>query len=193
MGTTSGHRFVVGRWPESPFGAFADVMHEGPDGRRRLLAPTAAIGAFVATTYGFDEVEVVPVVAERAMDRLVVDAGDLHLEIVLGRRTALGWLLRAVPGPVAASTAWCTAISPIARTVLRGVRTRGSAGAGRTEWYGAADQHAVLAVRASEAGQDLGGLAAVWPPVRFGFSSTPKRPSIVAVTTTIDGDDLPAL
>jgi hypothetical protein len=40
-------------------------------------------------------------------------------------------------------------------------------------------------VEASWAGTDLGDLADVDPPVRFGFSSTPRRPSIVAVTTTV--------
>jgi hypothetical protein len=40
-------------------------------------------------------------------------------------------------------------------------------------------------IEATLAGQDLGAIADVWPPVRFGFSSTPRTPSIVAVTTTI--------
>ena len=43
FGTGSGHRFVVGRWTRSPFGPFADVMHEDPDGRRTLLAPTEQV------------------------------------------------------------------------------------------------------------------------------------------------------
>ena len=32
---------------------------------------------------------------------------------------------------------------------------------------------------------DLGDLRDVDPPVRFGFSSTPRQPSIVEVTTTV--------
>ena len=65
------------------------------------------------------------------------------------------------------------------------MRTRGTAGNGRHEWYGATDQHRLTAVRASLGDADLGALADVWPPVRFGFSSTPRSPGIVAVTTTI--------
>ena len=81
------------------------------------------------------------------------------------------------------------AIDPVARLALRGVRTRGSAGHGRREWYGAADVHRLTAVRARLGDDDLGSLTDVWPPVRFGFSSTPRRASIVAVTTTVRGPD----
>ena len=34
-------------------------------------------------------------------------------------------------------------------------------------------------------GVDLGRLAPVDPPTRFGFSSTPRTPALTAVTTTI--------
>ncbi|QXC60699.1 hypothetical protein KSP35_20630 [Aquihabitans sp. G128] len=185
FGTASGHRVVVGRWPDSPFGPFADVMHEAPDGTRTLLAPTTQVAEFVEGTYTFDQVRIVPVVAERTATTLHVEAGDLVADVGTGRRSAVGWLLRAVPGPIARSTWWCTLIDPIARVVLRGVRTRGTAGNGRHEWYGATDQHQLTDVRATLAGDDLGALADVWPPVRFGFSSTPRTPSMVAVTTTI--------
>jgi len=169
----------------SPFGSFADVMHEGPDGVRTLLAPTQEVADFVAETYVFDAVRIVPVVADRSPGRLVLEAGDLVAEVTFGARSAVGWMLRAVPAPIARSRTWCTAIDPIARLVLRGVRTRVTAGNGRREWYGATDQHQISAVTASLAGEDLGALADVWPPVRFGFSSTPRTPSLVRVTTTI--------
>ena len=74
---------------------------------------------------------------------------------------------------------------------MRGVRTRGTAGNDRREWYGATDQHRLDGVSATLGGVDLGALADVWPPVRFGFSSTPRTPSIVTVTTTIRRDGRP--
>ena len=114
VGTTSGHRLVVGRWQQSPFGAFADVMHEAPDGHRRLLAPSAEVADFIAATYEFDEIVIGPVVAERSDRRLRVEAGDLHLTVELGGRTTLGWLLRAVPPPLAHARWWCAAIDPVA-------------------------------------------------------------------------------
>ncbi|CAN5740724.1 hypothetical protein BH10ACT1_BH10ACT1_01240 [soil metagenome] len=185
FGTASGHRVVVGRWPSSPFGPFADVMHEAPDGTRTLLAPTEQVAEFVKGTYVFDVVRIVPVVAERTDDRLHVEAGDLVADVSTGTRSGLGRLLRCVPVPLARARWWCTVIDPIARLAQRGVRTRGTAGNGRHEWYGATDQHRLTGVVASMAGEDLGALADVWPPVRFGFSSTPRTPSMVAVTTTI--------
>jgi hypothetical protein len=65
------------------------------------------------------------------------------------------------------------------------VRICGSAGAGRYEWYGAKDLHPVVAAHARYEGEDLGLLAPVEPPVRFGFGSTPRRPCVVRVTTTV--------
>ena len=185
FGTTSGHRVVVGRWPSSPFGPFADVMHEAPGGVRTLLAPSGRVAEFVAGTYTFDRVVVVPVTADRSADRLGVEAGDLVADLTTGTRTRLGWALRAVPPPVARAAWWCALIDPVARRVVRGVRTHGTAGNGRHEWYGATDQHRIVAVRATLDGVDLGALADVWPPVRFGFGSAPRRPSVVAVTTTV--------
>ena len=185
FGTETGHRIVIGHWPRSPFGPFADVMHEQPDGTRTLRAPTDEIARFVEETYRFDRVEVVPVVVDRAAGCLAVTAGDLQTTVSIGQRSGLGRILRLVPPPVATSPAWCTAIDPIARTAMRGVRTKGTAGNDRREWYGATDQHRIAAVEARLDGEDLGALADVWPPVRFGFSSTPRTPSLVSVTTTI--------
>jgi hypothetical protein len=185
FGTESGHRIVVGSWTRSPFGSFADVMHEHPDGTRILRAPSEAVARFVEETYRFDRVDVVPVSVDRQPGRLSVAAGDLHASIAIGRRSAIGAILRVVPGRVATSPSWCSLIDPVARVALRGVRTRGTAGNDRQEWYGATDQHQLTSVDAGLAGEDLGALADVWPPVRFGFSSTPRTPSIVAVTTTI--------
>lgn len=187
FGTASGHRIVIGHWPRSPFGPFADVMHEQPDGTRILRAPTDEVATFVQETYVFDRVEVVPVEVDRTRRSLSLVAGDLTATVAVGRRTALGVLLRAVPTPIATSPAWCTTMDPIARIAMRGVRTRGTAGNDRQEYYGATDQHAVDDVEATLDGAALGALADVWPPVRFGFSSTPRTPSIVAVTTTIRG------
>src|SRR6201999_524302 len=47
IGSTSGVRVVVGRWDDSPFGAFADVMVAEPDGTRVLLAPDAEVSEYV--------------------------------------------------------------------------------------------------------------------------------------------------
>jgi hypothetical protein len=184
VGTSSGTRIVIGRWPRSPFGPVADAMVERADGRRVLLAPSADLAAYITSVYEFDEVVVGPVTTSRADGRLSFAGGPLEVELTIGARDALGWALRAVPAPLATSPAWATIVDPVARTVLRGVRTRGTT-AGGDEFYGATDRHRVTAVTATWDGVDLGSLAPVEPPVRFGFSSAPRRPSIVALTTTV--------
>lgn len=184
FGTAAGVRVVIGRWATSPFGSFADVMVEHPDGGRVLIAPTVAVADYVAGVYEFDDVVVDDVRTTRSADSLDVVGGPLRAEVSLGGRDALGWLLRCVPRVIASSVAWATVIDPVARLTMRGVRTRGQTAGGR-ETYGATDRHRVVSVRAAWNGADLGGLRDVDPPVRFGFGSAPRRPSIVAVTTTI--------
>lgn len=185
LGTAAGLRVVVGHWPSSPFGAFTDVMVERPDGHRMLLAPTAQVADFVASTYTFDEVCRVPVDTAVDGDRWHVFAGPLDLRFHVGRRPPLGALLRAVPRPLATDPRWITTIDVVARRMLPGVRTRGSAGHGRREYYAALDLHRVVDAEVAWHGADQGGLAPVDPPVRFGFGSTPRRPSLVRVVTLV--------
>lgn len=186
VGTSSGVRVVVGNWPSSPFGPFADVMVESAEGERILLAPTEHVAQFVGQTYSFDAVRIEPgSVAERG-GGWAVRTSSLTLDVEVGARTLLGGLLRLVPESIAVSPAWCAVTDPVARVMMRGVRTRGSAGNGRREWYGATDNHRVTAVSGTFDGGDLGVLAPVDPPPRFGFSSTPVRPSITQVVTTVE-------
>ena len=192
VGSTSGVRVVVGWWLETPFGPFADVMVERADGHRVLLAPTEQVAELVSTTYTFDEVRIEPVEVVAAWadgDPWVRSWGpsspSLSLTLEVGDRTGLGRLLRLVPEAVATSPAFATLADPVARVALRGVRTRGVARAGRREYYGATDVRAVTSMSGAFDGADLGALAPVDPPCRFGFSSTPRRPSVTEVTTTI--------
>lgn len=188
VGTTCGVRLVVGVWDTSPLGSFADVMVEQADGHRMLLAPSQEVAEFVAGTYTFDEVRIEPVMVEPSGRgaRIEVVSPSLTLDATLGRRTVLGWLLRAIPRRIAASPRWSTVTDPVARVILRGVRTRGSAGQGRQEYYGATDVRAVTSVTGRLDGAELGTLTPVDPPARFGFSSTPRRPSLTEVVTTIE-------
>lgn len=183
-------------------------MVERPDGHRVLLAPSREVADFVAATYSFDTIRIVGVTVrdgepdvggERAADwgdlddpELVDDdaaawtvtAGPLVMRLGFGTRTALGRLIGAVPMRIATSTGWAAAVDPIARTVMRGVRTRGRTGA-RREWYAARDVRSITGLTASWEGADLGTLGPVDPPVRFGFGSTPRRPSLVTLVTTV--------
>lgn len=188
VGTAAGVRVVVGRWVESPLGAFTDVMLADADGTRHLLAPHREIADYVSATYQFDEVTVGPVRADvSGFGPWVwqVDAPGLDLRLEVGGRTPLGRLLKAVPAHLASAPAFTLATDPVARVAMRGVRTRGTAGGGRREFYGATDLHPVTAASGTWHGQDLGGLRPVSPEPGFGFSSTPTRPAVTSVVTTI--------
>lgn len=185
LGTTSGWRVVVGCWPVSPYGPVADVMVESTDGHRLLLAPTSELAELVAATYVFDEVQVLPV-ALTARGRVVrVQAGPLDLTLEVGGRTALGRLIALVPDALGQRLWWVALCDRVARLVLTGVRTAGSAGGGHREWYAASDNRRLALRSATWDGRDLGRLADVEPPVRFGFGSTPREPSWTKVTTTV--------
>lgn len=187
MGTASGVRIVVGMWTDTPLGEFADVMLQQPDGHRVLMAPSPETADFIAATYSFDEVRLGPVMLVRDGDVRSVETDDLTLEFSLGPRSAIGRLLRLVPERIATAPRWLVLIDPIARIAMKGVRTRGSAGGGRREFYGATDNHAVTHVGGQWEGTDLGDLRPVVPAVTFGFGSTPAAPSVTRIVTTILG------
>jgi hypothetical protein len=185
VGSASGVRVVVGRWDDSPLGAFADVMVADPDGTRVLLAPDDRVADFISTTYRFDRIEIGSVAVTRDWQ---VSAPGLELALDVGGRTPLGRLLRLVPSRVATSPAWTRVTDPVSRVVLSGVRTRGTAGNGRREYYGATDVHRITSISGTWQGADLGVLGPVWPDPAFGFGSTPRRPSVTAIVTTVEVD-----
>lgn len=186
IGTSGGTRIVVGHWPVSPYGPVSDVMVETPGGHRLLLAATAPLADFVAATYRFDEVRVVPISVAPGPAVWHLIAGPLEVSFAVGARGALGRVLRAVPARLAGRPGWISVVDVPARVILRGVRTRGGAGGGRREWYGARDLWPITSASATLEGDDLGALADVAPPVRFGFGSVPRQPGLVRVTTTVE-------
>jgi hypothetical protein len=185
LGTAGGTRLVVGHWPDSPFGPVTDVMVEDAAGHRLLLAESEELARFVADTYAFDEVRVVPFTVRREPAAWTVTAGPLTLRFTTGGRGPLGLLLRAVPAVLARQLWWVRLIDLPAR-FLHGVRTFGSAGNGRREWYAVRDLHRVTSADAVLDGTGLGRLTDVHPPVRFGFGSVPPRPALVRITTTVE-------
>lgn len=189
IGSVSGVRVVVGRWTTSPWGPFADAMVETAAGHRVLVAPSERVREFLAETYVFDETRVEPFLVEAGARHWRVESDSLQLDLELGRRSGLGWLLRVVPAPIATSPAWCTLTDPVARVMLRGVRTRGTAAGARREWYGATDLRWIVDARGSFDGVELGGLATLDPPTSFGFSSAPVRPSVASLVTTVESTD----
>lgn len=186
FGTRSGPRVVIGSWVQSPFGRFSDVMLQTPDGERLLLAPGAELADFVSSVYHFDRVMVGPVRARLTSEALVLVAPDLDVVVEIGAPAPLDRLLRRVPQRLASARWWWRAIDPIAARLVPGVHTVGTAGHDRREYYGVRRAKLINAVTGRFRGEDLGGLAPLHPAVQFGFSSAPRTPQIVSVTTHID-------
>lgn len=185
VGTGSGTRVVVGHWPRSPFGPFSDVMLERADGRRTLIAPTTRTAGYIAGVYHFDEVRTDPVSVRIRENAWTVTAGPLELRFLVGRQGVLGLALRAVPRPLARRPSWA-AVTDVPARLMAGVRTRGSSRPGCRQWYAAGGLWPITAARASFEEADLGALAPVVPPVRFGFASAPASPALVRVFSTVE-------
>lgn len=186
LGTQAGIRIVIGCWAESPFGGFSDVMVQTPDDQRILLAPNREVAEFVSSTYQFDAVALGPVCTRLTRDTLSVTGPELTIRAEIGGPAATDRLLRLIPGRLATARWWLRAIDPVAARILPGVHTAGTAGHGRREYYAARRSRLIDTVTGRFGGTDLGGVAALYPPVRFGFASAPKTPQIVTVTTQID-------
>ena len=75
--------------------------------------------------------------------------------------------------------------APIARRLLH-VEAYGVSPSGVREWYQASRYRPLTAARATRDGVDLGPLGPLTPPVRFGFSEPPRRPSLVDLTTHLE-------
>ena len=186
VGFESGDRFVIGHWLASPIGAFTDLMWASHDGTRHLRVPSVRALAFVSGIYAFDVAEVSPVVATVTRSSVALHAGDVAIDLEGGRR-------RPIPfGTIPGVARWVH--DPIARVTM-GVRTYGRSPTGVREWYRAHTYRRVLTASAEVDGRDLGALAArIDPPVRFGFSEPPRRPSMVWLRPLLeyqDGDGHP--
>lgn len=178
-GFASGDRFVVGHWREGPLGPMTDVMWANPEGWRTLLAPSAAVADFITSVYAFDEVVIGPIEVIEASRSLELVTERLHLALHAGRAVRIpvrrpAWFTRYVEGPIA--------------RVTMGVRTYGTSPTGVREWYRADAYRRLVAATGSVDGRDLGAMAPVDPPARFGFSEPPRRPSWVEVRPLLEGD-----
>lgn len=173
-GFSSGHRFVVGHWEESPLGPMDDVMWARPDGVRVLLVDRREVAELITAVYRFETVEVVPLRWRMDGAVLAVTAGDVRVTLRAGRRWPIPLArLRSRP-----------ALLPLERFLARcvlGVRTWGVSPTGVQEWYRADEYRRVVAGGGSLGDRDLGRLRRFHEPARFGFSEPPRRPSLVRV------------
>ena len=170
------------------------------------MAPTPEVAAFVSAVYRFDRTEVTLLTADLCVPAtqagLCVPATQAGLCVPATQAGLKGWRLR-VSAPDLGLALWLQAgpgwripfprpswvtrwvEAPLARRLL-GVQTYGVSPTGVAEWYRADAYRPVVAGQAALAGRDLGPLGPLHPPVGFGFSEPPRRPSIVSVRPLLE-------
>jgi hypothetical protein len=173
-GFTSGDRVVIGMWDASPIGPFADVMWAEPDGTRVLHAsPRAA--SFITAVYQFDRVVDHEVVATFDGRTIRVTVGEFELALTGGVAVAFPprppWVTRHVEAPLARR--------------LMAVETFGTSPTGVDEWYRARSVRRVRSVSV-RGPRDLGPMASLEEPCRFGFSEPPRFASITEVRPLLE-------
>ena len=187
----SGDRFVVGRWPRSPFGPFADVMWARPDGTRVLIAPDERILGFVGAHYSFEVHTIAPVEVAVSPRRVRATTPELELVLELDRPGPISELLALRPRRLRMMPGWIAVEDAILRPIVgpllgggSGIRARGRTRVGAREWYAI---HALRTARARATleGNDLGP-AVLARPCGFGFSEFPPMPAAVRVTSQIE-------
>lgn len=198
VGFSSGHRFVAGLWERGPLGPMVDVMWARPDGARTLLASSAEVARFVGGVYRFDETLVVPVDLDQDDARIELHAGPLRVTLQTDLPVK-AFSLR--PRGLRRSTWWVRVedalFRPLAGPLLLkgggGVRLYGRSPSGVREWYCIDNYRRIKTASGSLDGEDLGSLAPLDPPARFGFSEFPRHPAVVDCAPVLEGvrDHLP--
>jgi hypothetical protein len=155
-----------------------DLMWALPDGTRRLVAPDPQVAGFVSSLYRFEDVLVTPMRLTAGPRLLELEVPGLGLSLTLRAG-------RAMPFPLTRPASVTRRLeSPVARRLL-GVRTWGVGPGGAEQWYQVRSVRWVAAGSAHLRGEDLGPLGRVEPPVSFGFTEPPRRPSMVGVRSLL--------
>lgn len=187
VGFSSGHQFVVGHWPVSPVGPFADVMWRGPEGSKTLIA-SAEAADYITGIYPFDHLVAATVtitddVGGRVGNRLAVESDPLTLSLTIGRLV--------IPFPSRPRWVTETVERWMARALL-GVNTHGLSPTGVEEWYRTRSVRRVVGGRGKLHGTDLGTLARLNRPMEVGSANRQvNRPTCDFASTSGDpADDL---
>ncbi len=176
-GFSSGDRFVIGDWWETPLGSFTNVMWAKPDGTRVLLSPSKDHAQYVSDLYNFETVQITEIDVERGRRRVSVKGGGLSIGISWG-----------VPFPLPFwRPLWFVAsFEAFFGRILFGTRTHGRTKNNRREWYSVRSISRVLMAEASFEGRLLGESEKFSTNACFGFSEPPSMPTSVTLKSYIE-------
>lgn len=176
-GFDSGDRIVIGDWAKSPMGSFTNIMWAKPNGARILLSPSEKHAEYVSSLYEFEEVHVVPIQVKRGKRTILVEAGDLIVEMKWKR----GFYL-----PIRRPLWFISTVEQSFAKLFFGTKTHGKTKNGLKEWYCIQSLAKISYSSAEKSGMNFGDSARFETTACFGFSEPPKRPSSVQVRSIIE-------
>ena len=175
-GFQTGDRIVVGAWNSSPFGNFTDIMWAKPDGTRVLIAPTQEIADYVTAMYSFDEVILEEIVSKEEGRCLTVKCKSMDLQFSWKKGFAI---------PFKRSLLFIATVELFFARLIFSTRTYGLTRNNRREWYAIDRVSNLSQASAKIGGNNVGNMAPMNPPCKFGFSEAPKKPASCEVRTHI--------
>jgi hypothetical protein len=147
---SSGDRFFIGSWDDTPLGPFTDVMWARPDGARVLLVPDQPVADFITAVHSFDRAQIASVKVTSGDRFLELAAGPVEVQV----RAGVGYRIPFARPPWV--TRWIEA--PIARAAF-GVDAYSVTPRGVRRWYRTDEHRPITAGWATVDGRDLGALA----------------------------------
>ena len=175
-GFQTGDRVVVGAWKSSPFGNFTDIMWAKPDGTRILIAPNQEIADYVTDMYSFDDVLLEAIDIEEDGRNLSVKCKTMKLEFSWKKGFAI---------PFKRSLLFIATVELFFAKLIFSTRTYGLTRNNRQEWYAIDRVSNLSRASAKIEGEDVGDMASMSPPCKFGFSEAPRKPASCEVRTHI--------
>lgn len=176
-GFSSGDRFVIGDWLDSPLGSFTNVMWAKPDDRRVLLSPSREHADYVNELYNFEEVRVVEIEVKRSRRGMSIDAGEVSINLGWGSPISI---------PFWRPLWFIASVEYFFGRMVFGTRTFGRTKNGRREWYSVRSISRIIRAEGEIDGSRLGEKVSFEPGSCFGFSNPPYKPSTVVLKSYIE-------
>ena len=175
-GFDTGDRIVVGSWKLSPFGEFSDIMWAKPDGQRVLIAPSKEIADYISAMYSFDKILIQEISTIENDRTLTLNCESMKLNFSWSKGLRI---------PIKRSLLFIATVELFIARIFFSTKTHGITRNGRKEWYAIDRLSKLKSAQAQIADQDLGQMAPIEAPCKFGFSEAPKKPSSCEVRTHI--------
>ena len=176
MGFSSGHRFVIGQWSSTPFGAFNDIMWVTPNQERILICDDEKIAAYISSMYTFEDVTIQPISIEQKPTGLHVQTNSIDLSLKWNKGFTI---------PFRRSLFFIQNVETWFAKIFFNTKTYGITNNHRKEWYMINHLSKVIECEGYMNDETLGTLSNIDETCGFGFSDPPRKPSSVLVKTHI--------